>query len=160
MKNGSNWSIFLSLVPRFCTPPMVYKNYQLLFFEQGIQRPKKTSGGRFMFLQKLGFGTLACLSSPAEGLLDPWSIPKGPLISNLKSQTIILDIIQWTFWELPDLKRSGEISPHPPSWGIGLKELKALITKRPKFELGTAEKGVPLEETVSIWLSVCLCVQI
>ena len=36
MKNGSNLPIFDVTGPRYCTPPMVNKNEQLLFFDQKI----------------------------------------------------------------------------------------------------------------------------
>ena len=72
----------------------------------------------FVFLGKLGFWTSAGRSWTAKGLLDPWSIPKWPLDSNLKSQTIILDNIYWKFWELRVVKKVGWNLPTP--WGIGL----------------------------------------
>ena len=76
LKNGSNLPIFNVTGLRFCTPPMVHKNEQLLFFDQKISRPNQTAGGHFGFLGKMDFWTSAGRSSTTEWLPDPQKVPK------------------------------------------------------------------------------------
>ena len=62
LKNGSNLPIFNVTGLKFCTPPMVHKNEQLLFFDKKNSRPNQTSGSHLVFLQKVHIQTLASLS--------------------------------------------------------------------------------------------------
>ena len=57
-KNGYNLTIFNVNGLRFCTPPVVHKNEQLLFVDQ------------------MDFWTSAGHSSTVEGLLDPQRVPE------------------------------------------------------------------------------------
>ena len=72
MKNGHNSPSFFYLTgPIFCTPPMVHKNEQLMFFEKIFLRQNQTSSGHFVFLQKCDFQPLASRRTSARGLPDP-----------------------------------------------------------------------------------------
>ena len=97
---------------KFCTPPMIYKNEQLLFFDQHFLRPNQTSGSRFVFLQNPSFQTLAGCSLIAEGLPDSQIVPQSPLTFYLNCKHIILVVVYYKFGELFVLKMSGHLV-HP-----------------------------------------------
>ena len=113
-KNSRISSNFGHTYPSFCIPPMIHINAQLLFFEQKKSRPNQTSGGNFVFLQKHYFWTLGSYSSIAEGLSDPWKLPKRLMTFHLNCKHIILEVIYWKFGELFILIMSVHIMPPPP----------------------------------------------